>query len=194
MISRFLFLSICFLVSSFVTLCLSFSIRPFWISYFVIHRLPLERLHLYQTTESTSFGFCICLRILSSLPLFFYYTKQFQPSSWLANRKRGPRIKISVFLGRWRRRFFLILWLFEFQRDLSIEEDLWWSNQETSWNASFPLQSQGKYSGVFFRELTPNRIFFRRVFRFLFSVIISIFLFLLTYLCIPYLLMRSISK
>jgi len=120
--------------------------------------LPLERLHLYENTEQRSFSFSILLRRGFVVPfLFFLFFKIFHSDSFLSSYLRikegNPFLFFVSRRSLWRISFFRILWTFELQRDLSLEEDLWYMTE----NRNGP-----KTSAVIYRELTPRRVRTRR--------------------------------
>jgi hypothetical protein len=69
--------------------------------------------------------------------------------------------------GLWRSFFFLILWTFELQGDLFLEEELWYLSQRTPFHKHGSSIHSPRTLPVVFRELTPKRIQRRRRIRLL---------------------------
>ena len=144
-----------------------FFFSPYWLARRIRFSLPMQRLNLSQNAESLSLSVSFLLRLLRTIPLRVLFSKMHSFSSVSFSNRFLRWIQWFARGSLWRSFFFLILWTFELQGDLFLEEELWYLSQRTPFQKNRSSLLSPRTLPVVFRELTPKRIQRRRRIRFL---------------------------
>jgi len=144
-----------------------FLFSPYWLARRIRFVLPMQRLNLSQNAESFSLSVSLLLRFLRTLPLRVLFFTMHSFSSFSFSNGFLRWIQRFTRRGLWRSFFFVILWTFELQGDLFLEEELWYLSQGTPFQKQRSSIHSPTTLPVVFRELTPKRLQRRRRLRLL---------------------------
>lgn len=148
--------------SFFRSLFCRFLFSPYWLARRIRFSLPIQRLNLSQNAESLSLSVSFLLRFLRTLPLRILFSKIHSFSSFSFSNAFLRGRQFFARRSLWRSFFFLVLWTFELQGDLFLEEELWYLSQRTPFQTHGSSLLSPRTLPVVFRELTPKRIQRRR--------------------------------